>query len=171
VWTCAYTGRSGLTFEEALDSEKKAKEQLEQFPHYLQRPLLCVASLTHRSRLIDMNDDVFLFTKDRYFVDEAVEVVINSQRLIFSVLIWYFYHSFIHSFICIRPMVHSTYNTSKIRRTQKNITKVKIETIKNYEKASWQTPRTMPITVLSPLTPKTKPIIMNNSIKWWQTKF
>lgn len=82
VWTCAYTGRSGLTFEEALDSEKKAKEQLEHFPHYLQRPLLCVASLTHRSRLIDMNDDVFLFTKDRYFVDEAVEVVVSSQRLI-----------------------------------------------------------------------------------------
>jgi len=80
VWTCAYTGRSGLTFEEAVDSEKKAKEQLKQFPQYLYRPLLCVASLTHRSRLIDMNDDVFLFAKDRYFVDEAVEVVINSQR-------------------------------------------------------------------------------------------
>jgi len=87
VWTCAYTGRSGLTFEEALDSEKKAKEQLEQFPRYLQRPLLCVASLTHRSRLIDMNDDVFLFAKDRYFVDEAVEVVISSQRLVFQVVI------------------------------------------------------------------------------------
>ena len=87
VWTCAYTGRSGLTFEEALDSEKKAKEQLEQFPRYLQRPLLCVASLTHRSRLIDMNDDVFLFAKDRYFVDEAVEVVISSQRLIVHVVI------------------------------------------------------------------------------------
>ena len=82
VWTCAYTGRSGLTFEEAVDSEKKAKEQLEHFPQYLQRPLLCVASLTHRSRLIDMNDDVFLFAKDRYFVDEAVEVVISSQRLL-----------------------------------------------------------------------------------------
>ena len=85
VWTCAYTGRSGLTFEEAVDSEKKAKQQLEQFPQYLCRPLLCVAALTHRSRLIDMNDDVFLFAKDRYFVDEAVEVVINSQRLIYSV--------------------------------------------------------------------------------------
>jgi len=86
VWTCAYTGRSGLTFEEALESEKKAKEQLEQFPQYLYRPLLCVAALTHRSRLIDMNDDVFLYAKDRYFVDEAVEVVISSQRLVIHLL-------------------------------------------------------------------------------------
>ena len=31
-----------------------------------------------------------------------------------------FIRLFIHSFICIRPMVHSAYNTSKIR-TQKNI--------------------------------------------------
>ena len=89
VWTCAYTGRSGLTFEEAVDSEKKAKEQLEHFPQYLQRPLLCVASLTHRSRLIDMNDDVFLFAKDRYFVDEAVEVVISSQRLLCHTFVFY----------------------------------------------------------------------------------
>jgi len=88
VWTCAYTGRSGLTFEEAVDSEKKAKEQLEQFPQYLYRPLLCIAALTHRSRLIDMNDDVFLFAKDRFFVDEAVEVVVNSQRLIDSVSVF-----------------------------------------------------------------------------------
>ena len=31
-------------------------------------------------------------------------------------------HSFIHSFICIRPIVHSTYNISKIR-TQKTFLK------------------------------------------------
>ena len=34
-----------------------------------------------------MNDDVFLFAKDRYFVDEAVEIIVNSQRLICRVFL------------------------------------------------------------------------------------
>ena len=38
----------------------------------------------------------------------------NQKRLMQYCISLHAFHSFIHSFICIRPMVHSTYNTSKI---------------------------------------------------------
>lgn len=82
MWTCAYTGHPGLTFQEALDSEQKAKDQLAAFPPQLKRPLLCVAALTHRSRLNDVNDDVYLFAKDRYFLGETVDAVIANEKLV-----------------------------------------------------------------------------------------
>ena len=74
------TGRPGLTFQEALDSEQKAREQLDALPTYLQRPLLLIASLTRRGRLNDVNEDVYLFSKDRYFLGETVDAVINNHK-------------------------------------------------------------------------------------------
>jgi bromodomain adjacent to zinc finger domain protein 1A len=80
VWTCAYTGHPGLTFQEALDSEQKAKDQLAAFPSHLKRPLLYSATLTHRSQLNDMNDDIYLFAKDRFFIGEIVDTVIGNEK-------------------------------------------------------------------------------------------
>lgn len=74
VWSCSVTGRAGLTYQEAIECEEKALKHLATFPDYLQRPILFLATLTHRSRLVDMNDDVFVFAKDRYFVGEMVDV-------------------------------------------------------------------------------------------------
>ena len=73
------TGKSGLTFQEALDSEKKAQDQLANFPEYLQRPILYLAHLTHRSRLNDLNDDVYGFAKERYFIGELVDAIISGD--------------------------------------------------------------------------------------------
>lgn len=55
-------------------------KNLATFPSYLQRPILFLASLTHRGRLNDLNDDIFVYTKDRYFIDEMVEVMLGNER-------------------------------------------------------------------------------------------
>lgn len=40
LWTCKVTGKSNLTFEEALVSEKHATEKVQQFPQELVAPTL-----------------------------------------------------------------------------------------------------------------------------------
>ncbi|KHN47428.1 DDT domain-containing protein [Glycine soja] len=40
VWTCKITGKSGLTYEEALVSEKHAAEKVQQIPEELVAPAL-----------------------------------------------------------------------------------------------------------------------------------
>ena len=39
-WQCAVTGRQGLTYEEALENEKKHREQLKKFPRGLKQHIL-----------------------------------------------------------------------------------------------------------------------------------
>ncbi|XP_069882637.1 bromodomain adjacent to zinc finger domain protein 1A isoform X1 [Dipodomys merriami] len=78
VWSCAVTGRPGLTYQEALESEKKARLNLQSFPEPLITPVLYLTSLTHRSRLHEVCDDIFAYVKDRYFVEETVEVIRNN---------------------------------------------------------------------------------------------
>ncbi|XP_071602244.1 bromodomain adjacent to zinc finger domain protein 1A isoform X3 [Heliangelus exortis] len=78
VWSCAVTGRPGLTYQEALESEKKARQNLQSFPEALIIPVLYLATLTHRSRLHEICDEIFAYVKDRYFVGETVEVVRNN---------------------------------------------------------------------------------------------
>ncbi|XP_039769981.1 bromodomain adjacent to zinc finger domain protein 1A isoform X1 [Ornithorhynchus anatinus] len=78
VWSCAVTGKPGLTYQEALESEKKARQNLQSFPEPLIVPVLYLTTLTHRSRLHEICDDLFAYVKDRYFVGETVEVVRNN---------------------------------------------------------------------------------------------
>ncbi|GFY57665.1 bromodomain adjacent to zinc finger domain protein 1A [Trichonephila inaurata madagascariensis] len=80
VWSCALTGKSNLTFQEAATSEEAARHSLKTFPFALRKPILYLASLTHRKRLNELCDDVFNYVKDRFFVGEEVEVVINGVR-------------------------------------------------------------------------------------------
>ncbi|XP_060031403.1 bromodomain adjacent to zinc finger domain protein 1A isoform X2 [Erinaceus europaeus] len=78
VWSCAVTGRPGLTYQEALESEKKARQNLQSFPEPLVIPVLYLTNLTHRSRLHEICDDIYAYVKDRYFVAETVEVIRNN---------------------------------------------------------------------------------------------
>ncbi|KAL4238265.1 Bromodomain adjacent to zinc finger domain protein 1A [Mactra antiquata] len=80
VWSCAITGRSGLTYQEAEESEEKALKQLASFPSYLQKPILYLASKTRRGRIGDLNDDVFVYAKDRFFKGEIVDVLTGSIK-------------------------------------------------------------------------------------------
>uniref|UniRef100_A0A803Y7C6 Bromodomain adjacent to zinc finger domain protein 1A n=1 Tax=Meleagris gallopavo TaxID=9103 RepID=A0A803Y7C6_MELGA len=80
--SCAVTGKPGLTYQEALESEKKARHNLQSFPEALIIPVLYLATLTHRSRLHEICDEIFAYVKDRYFVGETVEVIKNNgERL------------------------------------------------------------------------------------------
>ncbi|NXA51383.1 BAZ1A protein, partial [Nothocercus julius] len=87
VWSCAVTGKPGLTYQEALESEKKARHNLQSFPEALIIPVLYLATLTHRPRLHEICDEIFAYVKDRYFVGETVEVIrSNGARLPCKVL-------------------------------------------------------------------------------------
>ncbi|ELT88139.1 hypothetical protein CAPTEDRAFT_221184 [Capitella teleta] len=81
VWSCEITGRSGLTYQEALECEQAAKKRLSSFPSNLQKPILFLATRTYRGRLNELNDDVFVFAKDRYFIGESVEVTQQNQKI------------------------------------------------------------------------------------------
>nr|XP_014340066.1 PREDICTED: bromodomain adjacent to zinc finger domain protein 1A [Latimeria chalumnae] len=78
VWSCAITGKPGLTYQEALESEKKAKQNLQSFPEPLVVPILYLTTRTHRSRLHELCDEIFAYVKDRYFIGETVEIVSSS---------------------------------------------------------------------------------------------
>ncbi|GMR34319.1 hypothetical protein PMAYCL1PPCAC_04514 [Pristionchus mayeri] len=72
-FSCALTGKTGLTYFEALESEKEAKEDLQSFPDTLQAPILYIVQyLTCRGRLDDVLSDVTIFMKDRYFINEEL---------------------------------------------------------------------------------------------------
>ena len=73
IWTCAATGRSELTFQEAVESERSAGRHGDDFPSGLKRALLFLAALTHRGRLLDVVDDVYRYARDKYFIGEAVD--------------------------------------------------------------------------------------------------
>uniref|UniRef100_A0A671MXE3 Bromodomain adjacent to zinc finger domain protein 1A n=1 Tax=Sinocyclocheilus anshuiensis TaxID=1608454 RepID=A0A671MXE3_9TELE len=78
VWSCAMTGKPCLTFQEALESERKARFNLQKFPNALLVPLLHLTALTHRSRLHEICDDVYAYVKERFFPGEIVDVVSRS---------------------------------------------------------------------------------------------
>lgn len=81
IWTCAITGRFGLTFEEAKDSEKEALKSLEDFPEFLELPLLyLVHKHIYRGRIDEMVTDVLTVMKDRYFVGEEVQYVEGREK-------------------------------------------------------------------------------------------
>ncbi|MFH4980325.1 hypothetical protein AB6A40_007034 [Gnathostoma spinigerum] len=81
VWTCSVTGKAGLTFEEALKSEKDAQETLESFPEYLETPILyLVKEYTMRGRLDDVVNDIYDFMRNRFFVGEEVSYFGEGRR-------------------------------------------------------------------------------------------
>uniref|UniRef100_A0A8C5WYW1 Bromodomain adjacent to zinc finger domain protein 1A n=2 Tax=Laticauda laticaudata TaxID=8630 RepID=A0A8C5WYW1_LATLA len=87
VWSCAITGKSGLTYQEALESERKARQNIQNFPEPLIVPVLYLVTLTQRSRLHEVCDDIFAYIKNRYFVGELVEVLRNNgERLYCKIL-------------------------------------------------------------------------------------
>uniref|UniRef100_A0A3Q4I166 Bromodomain adjacent to zinc finger domain protein 1A-like n=1 Tax=Neolamprologus brichardi TaxID=32507 RepID=A0A3Q4I166_NEOBR len=74
VWSCALTGRAGLTYLEAVESERRARQSLESFPQSLVVPLLHLAALSQCCRLTELCEDVYAFVKDRFFPGEVVDV-------------------------------------------------------------------------------------------------
>lgn len=80
VWTCALSGKSNLTYAEALEHEQVAREQIKNFPHELKIPILYIASIIKRLTYNELADEVFNFVKDRFFVGEHVEAFAKNNK-------------------------------------------------------------------------------------------
>ena len=75
VWICSLTSRPNLTYAEALDCEKDARKMLKSFKSELKTPIVYVASLTQRSGISDMVDDIMAYFNVRFFPEEIVMVL------------------------------------------------------------------------------------------------
>ncbi|XP_056401374.1 bromodomain adjacent to zinc finger domain protein 1A [Hyla sarda] len=78
VWSCSFTGKSGLTYQEALESEKKVKKSLLNFPESVIVPVLYLATLSSHQKVSDLCEDMYDYVKDRFFIGETVTVTRNS---------------------------------------------------------------------------------------------
>ncbi|KAG7202578.1 hypothetical protein KM043_009773 [Ampulex compressa] len=79
IWSCSITGRTNMTYEEALECEENAKKSLKEFPMELRIPILYLASKTNRSSFNEMIEDVYQFARDRYFVGEMVKASFTEE--------------------------------------------------------------------------------------------
>ncbi|KAM8914075.1 bromodomain adjacent to zinc finger domain protein 1A isoform 2-T2 [Spinachia spinachia] len=87
VWSCSLTGRAGLTYLEASDSERRARLSLQSFSVALLHPLLHLAALSRCCRLTELCEVVYAFAKDRFFPGETVDVVgRNGARHVCEIL-------------------------------------------------------------------------------------
>ena len=78
VWSCALTGKASLTFLEALESERRARQSLQSFSPALLLPLLHLVTASRRCRLAELCEDVYGFVKDRFFPGEIVDITERS---------------------------------------------------------------------------------------------
>lgn len=74
VWTCMYTSRPNLTYAEALDSERYARRTLASMDKELKIAITYLTTLTKRTCISDIVDDVFAYLSVRYLKNEPVFV-------------------------------------------------------------------------------------------------
>lgn len=80
LWSCKYTGKSGLTYQEAHESEKSIRKQARSLPEPVQRAVLTLVHHTQRGRLANLCDEVFSYMKDHYQEGEEVEIHYHSHK-------------------------------------------------------------------------------------------
>lgn len=80
VWSCKFTGKSNLTYSEALKSERQVIKQGNSLSSPLQRATLTLVHNIQRGRLANLCDEVFSYLKDRYQEGEDVEVQHSGKR-------------------------------------------------------------------------------------------
>ena len=80
VWTCSVTNRTGLTYEEAVQSERNAIDILNSFPMGLQIPILYLMNYINESKIGSIVDSIYSFISNRYFIGEQIDIIINSKR-------------------------------------------------------------------------------------------
>ncbi|KAH7696124.1 bromodomain containing protein, partial [Aphelenchoides avenae] len=72
VWTCSATRRTGLTFEEALESERTASPS-KKFPQPLELAIMYfVQRFSKRYGIDDLVNDIYEVLRERYFINEPV---------------------------------------------------------------------------------------------------
>lgn len=80
LWSCKYTGKSGLTFQEAQASEKSIRRQARSLPEPIQSAVLTLVHHTQRGRLANLCDEVFSYLKDHFQEGEEVEINHHSHK-------------------------------------------------------------------------------------------
>nr|CAH7768363.1 unnamed protein product [Callosobruchus chinensis] len=80
VWSCELTGKTNLTYIEALESEEQARKSIQEFPVELRIPLLFLATKTQRTSFIEMSEDIFMYMKNRYFIGEHIEASFTGNK-------------------------------------------------------------------------------------------
>ncbi|KAK0152886.1 Bromodomain adjacent to zinc finger domain protein 1A [Merluccius polli] len=78
VWSCALTGKASLTYLEAVESERRARQSLQNFSPALLIPLLHLVAASRRCRLAELCEDIYGYVKDRFFPGETVDVTERS---------------------------------------------------------------------------------------------
>ncbi|EGT38233.1 hypothetical protein CAEBREN_19091 [Caenorhabditis brenneri] len=90
VWSCSQTRRNNLTFYEAIKSETEVEKEIQDFPEFLERPiLLIVQKYTNRGRFEDLLSDIYHIMKDRFFINEEVFYSERSRKLHVKILTSY----------------------------------------------------------------------------------
>ena len=82
VWTCSVTGKSGLTFQEAMESELSANHMIESLSEGLQIGVLYLASLMKENRITQVLNKIAVFIQNRYFVNEKIFATVNDKRFV-----------------------------------------------------------------------------------------
>ncbi|EDO44053.1 predicted protein [Nematostella vectensis] len=80
VWSCRFTGKSGLTYEEAEESEEDIIAIGESLSAPLRQAVLTLVHHTHRGKLANLCDEVFSYLKDRFQEGEEVELQHNDTN-------------------------------------------------------------------------------------------
>ena len=84
------TGKSGLTFQEAVASEAEAHAVLGSMSFGLQRALLYLTKTVNTSKFNDICHLIQVFASHRFFAGEEVEAITNSGRYVFILINLYF---------------------------------------------------------------------------------
>lgn len=80
-WTCTVTGKSGLTYEEALNSERKSKEELrERIPDALQRQILLAVQYNMTSRIDKLTEDIAEHMRFRFCTGETLQMALPGEK-------------------------------------------------------------------------------------------
>lgn len=74
-WTCSVTGKTGLTYAQALQSERDSTQTLSSIPRVLQRALLHLVTYMDADFSLNMTLGALCeYTSHRYFIGETVRI-------------------------------------------------------------------------------------------------
>ncbi|EXJ93048.1 hypothetical protein A1O3_01604 [Capronia epimyces CBS 606.96] len=84
-FTCEVTGRSGLTFFDALRSEQAGSREIDEaFPQALREPVLRRVQFSTTSRLDNLVEEVFNEFKNDFYPGELVTVILDDSTRLYG---------------------------------------------------------------------------------------
>ncbi|XP_075254300.1 bromodomain adjacent to zinc finger domain protein 1A-like isoform X2 [Convolutriloba macropyga] len=80
VWGCSVTGKSNLTYYDAVKSEQKALKHIEVLPDYFHTPILILTRHANCGRISDLAGFVSSFFKHRFVIGEKVQISCDGVK-------------------------------------------------------------------------------------------